>query len=154
MVEPLAIEPLKGTSLLPWFFRLLGARIGRRVYLETTDMTEFDLVEIGDRTVINHDVTLQTHLFEDRVLKVSRLQIGADCEIGRSSVVLCDSRMEEGSRLDALSLVMKGETLPAGTAWVGIPALRKLEASRDGEEGRGRVPKWRGRDGHAHGIVT
>jgi hypothetical protein len=30
--------------------------------------------------------------------------------------------MEPGSRLDSLSLVMKGETLPAGTAWAGVPA--------------------------------
>lgn len=130
MVEPLILEPLKGTPLLPWFFRLMGARVGRLVYLETTDMTEFDLVTIGDRAILNHDCTLQTHLFEDRVLRVSHLKIGDDCVIGRSSVILYDSRMERGSRLDALSLVMKGETLPEGTAWAGIPSLHRLEAAR------------------------
>jgi len=33
--------------------------------------------------------------------------------------------MEDGSRLDALSLLMKGEILPAGTAWAGSPAARQ-----------------------------
>ncbi len=42
--------------------------------------------------------------------------------IGAESVVLYDSNMEDGARLDALSLLMKGETLPAGTAWAGLPA--------------------------------
>jgi hypothetical protein len=115
-------EPSQGTPLLPWYFRLLGARIGRRVYSHTTGLLEWDLVEVGDRAALNDDCVLQTHLFEDRVLKASRLRIGADCTVGAVSVVLYDSKMEDGSRLDALSLLMKGETLPAGTAWAGIPA--------------------------------
>lgn len=126
LLEPLAVGALKGTPMLPWFLRALGARIGRGVHLDTTDLTEFDLVEIGDRTVLNLDCTLQTRVLEDRILKVSRLRIGADCEVGAGSVVLCDSDMQAGSRLDALSLLRMGETLPAGTAWIGIPALRQL----------------------------
>src|SRR5439155_27126643 len=100
----------------------LGTKIGRRVYIATTGFLEWDLVEIGDRTALNDDCVRQTHLFEDRVLKSSGLRIGADCAVGADSVVLYDSKMEDGSRLDALSLLMKGETLPAATAWAGIPA--------------------------------
>jgi hypothetical protein len=37
-------------------------------------------------------------------------------------VVLYDSQLEDGAKLDALSLVMKGECLPAKTEWRGIPA--------------------------------
>jgi len=118
---PLALEVLQGTPLLPWYLRLLGARIGRRVYIDTTGFLEFDLVEIGDRSVLNQCCILQTHLFEDRILKASRLRIGADCEIGTQSVVLYDTEMKDGARLGALSLVMKGESLPAGTQWVGSP---------------------------------
>ena len=42
--------------------------------------------------------------------------------MGANSVVLYDSEMENGARLDALSLLMKGERLPEGTVWAGIPA--------------------------------
>jgi non-ribosomal peptide synthetase-like protein len=118
---PVALEALQGTPLLPWYLRLLGARIGRRVYLGTTGFLEFDLVEIGDRSVLNKDCILQTHLFEDRIMKSSHLRIGADCEIGAHSIVLYDTRINDGVRLGPLSLVMKGETLPAGTAWAGSP---------------------------------
>jgi carbonic anhydrase/acetyltransferase-like protein (isoleucine patch superfamily) len=38
--------------------------------------------------------------------------------------VLYDSLVEEDVTLAALSLVMKGETLPAGTSWCGIPAQK------------------------------
>ncbi|WP_084612662.1 Pls/PosA family non-ribosomal peptide synthetase [Pseudogulbenkiania sp. MAI-1] len=122
LATPLMLAALRGTPLLPWYLRLLGVHIGRRVYLSTTGFLEFDLVNLGDRVVLNDSCVMQTHLFEDRMLKASTLHVGADAEVGAYSVVLYDSVMEEGARLDALSLLMKGETLPAGTAWTGIPA--------------------------------
>ncbi len=122
MAAPIALEDLQGTPFLPRYLRLLGCKIGRRTYIDTTGFLEWDLVEVGDRACLMEDCIVQTHLFEDRVLKASRLRIGNDCSIGPASVVLYDSTMEDGSRLDGLSLLMKGETLPAGTAWAGIPA--------------------------------
>jgi non-ribosomal peptide synthetase-like protein len=124
LAAPLALESLRGTPFLPWYLRLLGARIGRRTCICTTGFVEWDLVDVGDRATLDDDCVAQSHLFEDRVLKASRLRIGADCSVGEGSVVLYDTCMEDGSRLAALSLLMKGETLPAWTSWAGIPAAR------------------------------
>jgi non-ribosomal peptide synthetase-like protein len=123
LAEPFLVGALTGTPFLCWYFRLLGARIGRRVYMETTDFSEFDLVRIRDEAALNSDCTVQTHLFEDRVMKISTIEIGSRCKVGAGSLVLYDTRMEEGSSLDDLSLLMKGEVLPAGTGWHGIPAV-------------------------------
>ncbi len=124
LATPLILEILRGTPLLPWYLRILGAKIGRDNYINTTGFLEFDLVEIGDNVVLGEDCVIQTHLFEDRILKASKVKIGSDCHVGEKSVVLYDSHMEDGAKIDALSLVMKGETLPAGTSWIGIPAKR------------------------------
>lgn len=115
---------LRGTPFLPWFFRLLGAQIGKRVYMDTTCLTEFDLVSIGDDVTLGRDSTVQTHLFEDRVMKMSHIRIGKGCAVGTLSLVLYDTEMEENTSLGALSLLMKRETLPARTRWHGIPARR------------------------------
>jgi non-ribosomal peptide synthetase-like protein len=127
LAAPLALDALQGTPFLPFYLRLLGVRMGHQVYLHTTGFLEFDLVEVGDRAALNKDCVVQTHLFEDRVLKASGARIGADAVVGSWSVVLYDSEMEAGSSLDALSLLMKGERLPAGTAWTGLPAAARLE---------------------------
>ena len=55
-------------------------------------------------------------------MKADRVQVGRGCHVGADSVVLYGTKMEDGSRLDALSLLMKGETLPSDTAWIGSPA--------------------------------
>jgi non-ribosomal peptide synthetase-like protein len=122
LAGPFLVGTLTGTPFLSWYLRLLGARIGRRVYLETTDFSEFDLARIGDEANLNAECTVQTHLFEDRVMKMSYVEIGPRCSVGANSLVLYDSRMEPGSKLGPLSLLMKGEVLLTGTAWAGSPA--------------------------------
>jgi non-ribosomal peptide synthetase-like protein len=113
---------LVGTPFLAWYWRCLGAKVGKRVFIDTTDLTEFDLVRIDDRAALNDGCGIQTHLFEDRVMKMSHIRIGRECVVGHAAIVLYDTQMEPGSQLHALSLLMKGETLPAGTHWQGIPA--------------------------------
>jgi non-ribosomal peptide synthetase-like protein len=122
VVDPLWTVMLLGTPFAPWFFRALGAKIGRRVHLGTTQMTEYDLVEIADDACLDEDCTLQTHLFEDRVMKTSRVRVGEGCSVGRDAIVLYDGEIGAGATLGPMSLAMKGETLPAGTRWRGIPA--------------------------------
>lgn len=122
MAFPLLLQMLQGTMFLPAYFRLLGCKIGHNVYMETTEITEFDLVRIDDNASLNYGCTIQTHLFEDRVMKMSKLHIGKNTTVGPMSVVLYDSLMKNGAVLDGLSLLMKGETLPSSSSWFGIPA--------------------------------
>ncbi len=122
------IELLTGTPWICWFFRMMGATIGSRVFMDTTFLTEFDLISIGDDAALNDSCTVQTHLFEDRVMKMSNIRIGANCAIGSGSVVLYDTAMEAGSTLGDLSLLMKGESLPTGTHWHGSPARLQINS--------------------------
>jgi non-ribosomal peptide synthetase-like protein len=117
-----ALTPLMGTPYISIYLRKLGCRIGRWVFLETTLFSEFDLVEIGDYAALNMGSTVQTHLFEDRVMKSDRLKIGAGCTVGNMAVVLYGTEMQSGSTLAPLSVLMKGEVLPPNTRWRGIPS--------------------------------
>jgi carbonic anhydrase/acetyltransferase-like protein (isoleucine patch superfamily) len=57
-------------------------------------------------------------------MKMSYVNIGRQCSVGGMSVVLYDSVMEDGSVLQPLSVLMKSETLPAGTVFIGAPAQK------------------------------
>jgi non-ribosomal peptide synthetase-like protein len=116
--------PMLGTPFLAPYLRLLGCKIGKDAYLGTTLFSEWDLVELGDHVALNSGTVVQNHLFEDRVMKASHLKIGDRCSVGNMAVVLYDTEMKEGAELAPLSLLMKGETVPADTHWVGIPTAR------------------------------
>ncbi|WP_423708120.1 Pls/PosA family non-ribosomal peptide synthetase [Undibacterium sp. WLX3042] len=113
---------LRGTPWLPLAFNLLGCKIGRGVYMDTTDITEFDCVSIGDHSEINALACPQTHLFEDRVMKIDHVSIGERVYMGPRSAVLYSAVVGNDASLGALTLVMKGEFIPANSHWRGCPA--------------------------------
>ena len=126
MYESMAVQGflnyLRGTPMLPWMLRLFGVKVGRGVYLDTTDITEFDCVTIGDEAELNDLSGPQTHLFEDRIMKIGRVDIARGACIRARCTVLYDATVGEGAMLGPLTLVMKGEDIPANTVWCGSPA--------------------------------
>ena len=115
------VRQLEGTVFLPFYYRILGMKVGRRACLLTTDFTEFDLVTMGDDVALNEDCTIQTHLFEDRVMKMGPVEIGSRVSIGSNTVILYGSVIEDDVKVGDLSLLMKGERLRAGSQWSGSP---------------------------------
>jgi len=118
---PFLLDFMRGTPWLPIFLRLMGVKTGKRVWMNTTDITETDMVHIGDDTALNEDCGPQTHLFEDRVMKVGPVKIGKRCSIGARTIILYDSEIGDNVNMDALSLVMKGENLQSNSSWGGSP---------------------------------
>jgi non-ribosomal peptide synthetase-like protein len=97
--------------------------------MHMTDITEFDCVTIGDFCVLNSLSALQTHLYEDRVMKVGRVELGRGVTIGANVTVLYDSHVGDWARLRPLTIVMKGESIPANTEWEGSPAVPVVHAA-------------------------
>ncbi|MFV0281256.1 MAG: Pls/PosA family non-ribosomal peptide synthetase [Rhodoblastus sp.] len=126
------LDHLRGTPFLPWTLRLFGSKFGKGVYMDMTDITEFDCVTVGDYCALNSLCALQTHLYEDRVMKVGRVHLGRGVTVGAGSTVLYDTHVGDYARLGPLTLVMKGESIPSNSEWIGAPAepaLRKKQAA-------------------------
>jgi len=125
LAKILILDHIKGMPVLNAFFRMMGARIGRNVLINTSNIFDFDLIEIGDDAFIGGDAVIIGHVGERGLLRIRPVRIGARCTVGQSSVVFPGATMDEGSVLGALSLLPKGKTLPAGTVWGGNP-LREI----------------------------
>jgi non-ribosomal peptide synthetase-like protein len=121
LAVPFLLDYLRGTPWLPLALRMMGVKIGKRAWLNTTDFTEHDMIAMGDDVELNLDCGPQTHLFEDRVMKIGPVKIGNRSSIGPRTIVLYDSEIGNDTNIEALSLVMKGENLSPGTDWTGSP---------------------------------
>ena len=113
-----------GTPMLNWWMRLMGTKVGRGVWCETWWLPEFDLISLGEGATVNRGTVLQTHLFHDRIMRMDKVQLGADSTLGPNSIVLPGSTVKEGATVGAASLVMRSEVVPAGTYWAGNPIRR------------------------------
>jgi non-ribosomal peptide synthetase-like protein len=127
---PLAL--LEGTLWLNVYFRGLGVKIGRGVLLGGDLVNLYvdpDMLEIGDGATVC--ALFQAHTFEDRVLKIDRVKIGAHATVGNAAVLLYGADVGAGTRVLANSVVMKYEQLRPGCAYAGCPT-RVLAPDRSG----------------------
>jgi non-ribosomal peptide synthetase-like protein len=116
------LHAFDGTPFKNAIWRLMGARIGRRVFDDGVHITERTLTTIGDDCVLNAASTIQTHSQEDGTFKSDRSTLGAGCTLGVGAIVHYGVTMGDGSVLAADSFLMKGEWVPAGARWGGNPA--------------------------------
>ncbi len=124
---------LRATPLHPLFYRLLGAKIGRGVLINSTIISDCNLLSIGDFTVIGGDATVICHSYERGKLILAPVTIGHHVDIGLNSVILPGVTIGDNAVVAAGSIVTKGTTIPPQTIWAGIPArqIRDKSAKHD-----------------------
>jgi acetyltransferase-like isoleucine patch superfamily enzyme len=105
-----------------------GARIGRRVFINTLSIADHNLLDIGDDVVIGADVHISGHTVEDGVLKTAAVRLGSHVTIGLGAVIEIDVDIEPHCQIGALTFVPKHSRLESHTVYVGIPA-RPLDTS-------------------------
>ena len=110
-----------GTPALVWWLRALGARIGPGTWCESYWLPEADLVTLGANSTVNRGCVVQTHLFHDRVMSIDTVSLDAGATMGPHGVILPAARIGAGGTVGPASLVMRGETVPAGSYWIGNP---------------------------------
>ena len=111
-----------GTPFRSVLWRLIGVRIGRRVFDDGVYISEPTLTTVGDECVFNHTSMIQCDSQEDTTYKSGRTTIGAGCTLGVGAFVHYGVTMGDGSVLAADSFLMKGEEVPAHARWGGNPA--------------------------------
>ncbi len=119
--SPLAAA-FAGTPMRNAISRLLGVKVGRKVFDDGCILSERSLVEIGDGANLNEHAIVQAHSLEEGVFKSDFVRIGRDCSVGVGCLVHYGVTMNENTHLDADAFLMKGEITPAGSRWRGNPA--------------------------------
>src|SRR5437867_2331947 len=116
------LHAFDGTPFKTVIWRLMGVRIGRRVFDDGVHISERTLTTIGADCVLNNGSKIYCHTQEDATFKSDRTTIGAGCTIGVGAFVNYGVTMGDGSVLAPDSFLMKGEDVPVHARWGGNPA--------------------------------
>ncbi|HEX3963666.1 MAG TPA: Pls/PosA family non-ribosomal peptide synthetase [Trebonia sp.] len=125
----MVLHAFDGTPVKPLLWRLLGVRMGRRVFDDGCSIVERSLTSVGDEVTLNMGTVIQGHSLEDGAFKSDRVKVGAGCTLGTGAFVHYAVIMGAGSLVEAESFVMKGSSIPAGARWLGNPATAEPKGS-------------------------
>jgi acetyltransferase-like isoleucine patch superfamily enzyme len=112
---------LRASPIWTAYLRANGARMGRRVYVNTLSISDHNLLDFGDDVVIGADVHVSGHTVEAGVVKTGPVRLGRGVTIGLSSVVEIDVAIGDRAQVGALSFVPKHTVLEPGGVYAGIP---------------------------------
>jgi non-ribosomal peptide synthetase-like protein len=118
-----------GTPLKNVISRLLGVKVGKKVFDDGCSFSEKILVEVDNYCTLNMAVLLQAHSLEEGIFKSDRIRVGEGCTIGVNALVHYGVCMGENVVLDAHSFLMKGEMPSSNTRWQGNPAMLVVNES-------------------------
>ena len=115
------LAAFEGTPFVSWWLRAMGCRIGRGVVFGSSflQVVDPDMLDIGDGATVS--CHLQSHSFEDRVLKLAPVRIGPGADVGRGAVLLYGAEIGERAEVAPNSVVMKREMLLPGRRYAGCP---------------------------------
>ena len=113
---------LDGTPFKGLAWRLLGVKIGKRVFDDGCGITEKTMVAIGDDCTLNIGTIIQPHSQEDGGFKSDRIEIGARCTLGIGAWVHYGTKLEYGAQLAPDAFLMKGQEIATNTRWAENPA--------------------------------
>ena len=119
----------RGTPIWSAYLRLNGARVGRRVYVNSLAVSDHNLLEFGDDVVIGGDVHLSGHTVEGGYVKTGRVRLRNHVTIGLGSVIGIGVTVGPDVQVGALSLVPKNVTLDRRGTYVGVPARHLADRS-------------------------
>ncbi len=127
-----AIGLFNGTPFKGVVWRLLGVRIGHRVFDDGCGIVEKTLVTIGDDCTLGAGSSIQCHSLEDGTFKSDHTTLGAGCTVGTYAFVHYGVTMGDGAILDADAFLMKGTEVAPHARWRGNPAheIRDLGSDR------------------------
>ena len=118
------LDLLGGSAFIVWYYRALGANIGKNVCLFPVGsdpmFTEPDLVTVGDNACINYAFVIN-HVNTRGDFQLNTINIGSNCTLRAYSRAMAGSVMESGSTLQERSLLMPGEKLLKQNKKTGWP---------------------------------
>ncbi len=124
------VSLFKGTPFKNAISRLLGVKLGSKVFDDGCFFIDKTMLEIGDFTNLNEACILSGHSLEEGVFKSDRIRIGAGCTIGLGAFVHYGVTTGDDVVIEPDSFLMKGESPDTGTTWRGNPARSIRRAAR------------------------
>ena len=112
--------------LKPWFYRILGSRIGRGIVVLGGRFTDPWLVTLEEGAIVGDGALILSHLVTSgpTPLILGSVLLKKNCLIGVRSVILPGVTVGENSLVQPMSLVKVATIIPANEIWGGVPAKK------------------------------
>lgn len=102
--------------------RLLGAKLGKNVQINSKFVFDATLLEIGDNTVVGGDAIIIGHVVERGRLKLSKVKIGKNVTLGSHCTIMPGCEIGDNAIIGAGAVLLKNTRVEPRSVYYGVPA--------------------------------
>ncbi|MEW6009352.1 MAG: DapH/DapD/GlmU-related protein [Candidatus Omnitrophota bacterium] len=102
--------------------RLLGARLGKNVQINSKFVFDATLLEVGDNTVIGGGAIIIGHVVERGILKLRKVKIGNNVTIGSHATIMPGCEIGDNAIIGASTVLLKNTKVEPRAVYFGVPA--------------------------------
>ena len=96
------------------FYRLMGMKIGKGAHINTTNISDPAMIEIGDHVTIGGSVYIIGHYASKGFLIVDKVYIGKGATVGLKATIMGDVQIGEGAVVGPHEVILPKSRIPAG----------------------------------------
>ncbi len=108
------LEFVTPTPLNLLFYKMMGMKMGKGVHINTTNISDPSLIELGDKVTIGGSATIIAHYASQGYLIVEPVKIGRGVTIGIKATVMGDVEIGEGAVVAPHEVILPKSRIPAG----------------------------------------
>ena len=112
---------VSGTMWNRLYYRIMGAKIGKNVFINTPKLADSYLLEIGDNVIIGGDASINCHIFEGNQLTLGKVKIGNNTLIGANSYIMPGATIGNKCNIGIKAIIRKNKTIPDESIILGFP---------------------------------
>lgn len=102
--------------------RLLGAKLGKNVQINSKFVFDATLLEIGDNTVVGGGAIIIGHVVERGILKLKKVKIGKNVTIGSHATIMPGCEIGDNAIIGASAVLLKDTKVEPRAVYFGVPA--------------------------------
>ncbi len=121
-VAQMFLKQVVPSFLANFYYRMMGAKIGKGVQLNSENINDASMLTFGDGVVVGGGATINGHLVERGEIVLAPVRIGDGALIGGGSIVQPGCTIGDGAVIGSRAVVPKWTEVPSGEIWAGIPA--------------------------------
>lgn len=108
------LEFLTPTPLNIMFYRLMGMKIGKNSHINSTNISDPCMIEIGDKVTIGGSATIIAHYASQGYLVLDHVKISDGVTIGLKATVMGNVEIGEGATIGPHEVILPKSRIPAG----------------------------------------
>ncbi len=119
----LVLPYVSGTVYAKIFYRILGCKIGKNVFINTRGLHDSYLLTIKDNVVIGGDANISCHIFEGNYLYLNNIEIGSNTLISAESYIMPGVTIGNNCNIGLKTYIRKNKKIEDNSVIMSIPGI-------------------------------